>query len=117
MKKLDENKFYYLGDLSDEQKEDILYQLRLLEPKYNWSKFLQSSDYLAFCNEDKEWFEGSDLGELRKDLDNEYPLVNALTLFEQTDNDRIIALQLEEQKLNNRLLEIAEEMKELTYAK
>lgn len=111
MKNLDESKVYCLIDLSDEQRVELLYQLQSLEPSQNWDFFFSYTKYIYY--DDDSWLETDELHGL-EDIIEDKEVINALTLFEKSDNDRIIELQLEEQKLNNRLLEIAEEMKELT---
>ena len=112
MKNLDETKVYYLGDLSDEQKEELLVHLRCTDSKLAWYYLLPKSRYLIY---DNEWHEGSDLDELREDLNNEHPLVNALTLFEKDPSQRIIEIQLIMKELNNEILDLDDELRELTY--
>ncbi len=85
--KLDTTKVYYLGDLSDEQKEELLIELRCIDNPLSWRFFFKNSIYLMFND---EWYEGHDLDDMRNDLDNNYPLVNALTLFDKTDYRDII---------------------------
>ena len=108
--KLDTTKVYYLGDLSDKQKEELLTELRCVDNELAWKYFCPNSIYLAYSG---EWYEGYDLDEMREDLDNHYPLVNALTLFDK--DERIAQIQLRIQELNNELIELDEEMRTLTY--
>lgn len=102
MKNLDERKVYYLGDLSDEQKyklEEITYNNSIQKHKY---------DYLLEFTGGR-W-------KLTKEVQQHKP-TNALTLFEQDSNQRIIEIQLRMQELNSEILELDYELRELTYAK
>ena len=110
--KLDTTKVYYLGDLSDEQKRELLIELRCIDKPSAWRFFFQNSIYLMYNG---EWYEGFDLDDMREDLDNNYPLVNALILFDKTKDERIAQIQLRIQELNNELIELDEEMRKLTY--
>ena len=112
--KLDTTKVYYLGDLSDEQKRELLIRLRHIDNALAYRHFCPSTIYLMYSG---EWYEGFDLDDMREDLDNNYPLVNALTLFTQTKDERIAQIQLRIQELNNELIELDEEMRKLTYDK
>ena len=114
MKNLDETKVYYLRDLSDEQKKELLHQLRCLEINYGWISFEDNVKCLSF---NEEWIESNNLHEVRTDLDNIHPISNALTLLEKDNNQRIIEIQLRIQELNSEILELDYELRELTYAK
>ena len=105
MKKLDTTKVYYLGDLSDEQKGKLLEHLILVDNEFVYTKFSPNTMYLMHKY---EWREGYDLDDMRNYLDNDYPLVNALTLFTQTKDERIAQIQLRIQELNNELIELGE---------
>lgn len=107
--KLDTTKVYYLGDLSDEQKEEILEHLRLVDSEFAWKRFCPGTIYLMHSG---EWYEGFDLDKMREELYNDCPLVNALTLFK---DERIAQIQIRIQGLNNELIELDEEMRKLTY--
>ena len=109
MIKLYTTKIYYLGDLSDKQKEELLTELRCVDNELAWKYFCPNSIYLAYSG---EWYEGHDLYEMRKDLDNNYPLINALALL--YSNQRIAQIQLRIQELNNELIELDEEIRKLT---
>lgn len=107
MKKLDESKAYDLRGLSDEQLKEFLNWLQKEEPNSCWSYFFEETKFIYY---DESFIETETI----QDLEQYYnEVVNAITLFDT--NERIIQLQQEEQKLNNRLMEIADEMRELTY--
>ena len=107
MIKLDKSKVYDLRDLSYKQLKEVL---NFLKPNDN--------DWLDCDLEEVIMHRMSHLilysfGNFRWVQDVWIEITNALILFDT--NERIIQLQQEEQKLNNRLMEIADEMRELTY--
>lgn len=107
MIKLDKSKAYDLRDLNDEQLNELMNCLQKEEPNSCWSYFFKETQFIYY---DEFFLETETIQGLEK-FYNE--VVNAITLFDT--NERIIYLQQEEQKLNNRLMEIADEMRELTY--
>lgn len=115
--KLDTTKVYYLGDLSDEQLEELrkylinntihamvfLLDIELIKDK------IYTKDFVLATNEYfKTW------GLYSKDYYGR-EVVNALTLFDK--NERIAQIQLRIQELNNELIDLDEEMRTLTYGK
>lgn len=104
MKDLDKTKVYYLGDLSDEQKSKILDYLQLVEQESDWSYFYNDTIYI-FYSEDEGWIEScSTLG--LGNINNS----NAITIFEQYDNQRIIEINSRLQELNNEIIILNNEL-------
>ena len=100
MIKLYTTKVYYLGDLSDEQKEELLNNISLRDvPSYN-----QQIKYSFY---DEKW-------EYKYWSTSSKP-INAITLFNKSKNERIAQIQLRIQELNNELIDLDEEMRKLTY--
>ena len=100
--KLDTIKVYYLGDLSDEQKEVLAKNIGLKIQ-------LCHNDQIKYSFYDEKW------EYMFWSTSSDY--INALTLFTQTKNERIAQIQLRIQELNNELIELDEEMGKLTYDK
>ena len=108
--KLDTTKFYYLGDLSNEQLEKVLEYLKSVDDfsEFNldmFKKYLKQDNRKSLC--------------YYKEFDgwswcNNENAINALTLFK---DERIAQIQLRIQELNNELIDLDEEMRKLTYDK
>lgn len=114
--KLDTTKVYYLGDLSDEQLNELIKHLRnntihamiFKLDRELIKERIKIKGYVLTTNKDcKTW------GLYSEDYWGMY-LTNALTLFK---NERIAQIQLRIQELNNELIELDEEMRKLTYEK
>ena len=99
MIKLDTTKVYYLGDLSDEQLEELRKESKI--NKLN-------TELISYDDFGKCWL---------NTFHHYISKTNALTLFETNKNERIAQIQLRIQELNNELIELDEEMRKLTYDK
>lgn len=95
--KLDKTKVYYVGDLSNEQKEELRKESKI--NKLN-------TELISYDDFGKCWLNS---------FHHYLPKTNALTLFDK--NERIAQIQLRIQELNNELIELDEEMRKLTYEK
>ena len=114
--KLDTTKVYYLGDLSDEQLQEIQDYLNETNPKAKYLTAKKQREefshniYLMCGKIENDWYFTSYVSENKE-------FTNALTLFTQTKDERIAQIQLRIQELNNELIDLDEEMRKLTYDK
>ena len=104
--KLDTTKVYYLGDLSDEQLEQVYFYCEFNNTHF--SEFKNKANYIIFCD---WWIIGTNM----RDVRNTENIINAKELFNWKNNKRIAQIQLRIQELNNELIELDEEMRKLTY--
>ena len=110
--KLDTTKVYYLGDLSDEQLQEIQDYLNEINPKARYLTAKEQREefsyniYLMCGKIENDWHFTSYVSENKE-------FTNALTLFKHK-NERIVQIQLRIQELNNELIDLDEEIRQLT---
>ena len=102
--KLDTTKVYYLGDLSDEQLQEIQDYLNEINPKAKYLTAKKQREefshniYLMCSKIENDWYFTSYVSENKE-------FTNALTLFK---DERIAQIQLRIQELNNELIDLDE---------
>ena len=95
----DPTKVYYLGNLSDEQRKELI--TKNVGIHY---KSISDANFLEYYN--YVW----NFVPYKENLSH---FINALTL--SNSNQRIVEIQVHIQELNNELIELDNEMRELTY--
>lgn len=91
MIKLDKTKSYYLGDLSERQKQELLEYLQIEEPSDCWTYFISNTKYLYY---DNDWLESHNESHNRVE-------VNALELFYTLENVQVYCRELSEDQIKS----------------